>query len=237
MIDVENRSAGPISFIAEFLRLEAAAGFVLMAAAVVALVLANSPVAPLYHAVLSAEIGLPGASLSVLLWINDGLMAIFFLLIGLELKRELLAGELSSTKHAVYPGCRTRGSGGAAVIYAAFNWNGPATLRGWAIPALRPISRLRSASRHAGRRVPTSLKVFLTALAIVDDLARLSHWSFYTEHVSGNGWTGVVGLTPLFVFNWLGIRRLAPYLIVGLLRGARCWLRIHATLAGLRSLS
>ena len=110
MIDVENRSPGPISLIAEFLRLEAAAGLVLMTAAAAALVLANSSAAPLYHAVLSAEFGLPGARLSVLLWINDGLMAIFFLLIGLEIKRELLMGELSSIKRAAPAGdCRAWG--------------------------------------------------------------------------------------------------------------------------------
>jgi NhaA family Na+:H+ antiporter len=122
---VENRSPpSPISLIAEFLRLEAAAGLVLMAAAAAALFLANSPVAPLYHAVLSAEIGLPGNSLSVLLWINDGLMVIFFLLIGLEIKRELLAGELSSTKRAVLPVIAALGGMIVpATIYAAFNWH------------------------------------------------------------------------------------------------------------------
>jgi NhaA family Na+:H+ antiporter len=236
MIDVKNRSAGPISLIAEFLRLEAAAGFVLIAAAVVALVLANSPVAPLYHAVLSAEIGLPGASLSVLLWINDGLMAIFFLLIGLELKRELLTGELSSTKHALLPGIAALGGMVVpAVIYAAFNWNDPATLRGWAIPAATDIAFALGVLTIVGRRVPTSLKVFLAALAILDDLGAIVIIGlFYTAHVSGIALgLAAAGLTLLFAFNWLGVRRLAPYLIVGLSVWAAVLASgIHATLAG-----
>ncbi len=91
----------PVSLISEFLRLEAAAGLLLMAAAVLALILANSPVTPVYHAALSTKIGLAGASLSLLVWINDGLMAIFFLLVALEIKRELLVGELSSLKRAL----------------------------------------------------------------------------------------------------------------------------------------
>ena len=114
----------PISLIAEFLRLESAAGLLLMAAAALALVLANSPAAPVYHAALSATIGLPGASLSLLHWINDGLMAIFFLLVGLEIKRELLVGELSSVKRAALPGIAALGGMVVpAVIYAACNWH------------------------------------------------------------------------------------------------------------------
>lgn len=236
MIDVENRSPGPISLIAEFLRLEAAAGLVLMAAAAVALVLANSPVAPLYHAVLSAEIGLPGVSLSVLLWINDGLMAIFFLLIGLEIKRELLAGELSSIKHAVLPGIGALGGMVVpAMIYAAFNWNDPATLRGWAIPAATDIAFALGVLAILGSRVPTSLKVFLTALAILDDLGAIVIIGlFYTSHVSGIALgLAAAGLALLFAFNWFDVRRLAPYLIVGLsVWGAVLASGVHATLAG-----
>ncbi|MGC1817139.1 MAG: Na+/H+ antiporter NhaA, partial [Casimicrobiaceae bacterium] len=219
MIDVENRSPGPISLIAEFLRLEAAAGLVLMTAAAAALVLANSSAAPLYHAVLSAEIGLPGASLSVLLWINDGLMAIFFLLIGLEIKRELLAGELSSIKRALLPGIAALGGMIVpAMIYAAFNWHDPATLRGWAIPAATDIAFALGVLAIIGSRVPTSLKVFLTALAILDDLgAILIIGVFYTAHVSGVALgLAAAGLALLFALNWFGVRRLAPYLIVGL---------------------
>ncbi len=236
MIDVENRSPGPISLIAEFLRLEAAAGLVLMTAAAAALVLANSSAAPLYHAVLSAEFGLPGASLSVLLWINDGLMAIFFLLIGLEIKRELLMGELSSIKRAVLPGIAALGGMIVpAMIYAAFNWHDPATLRGWAIPAATDIAFALGVLAIIGSRVPTSLKVFLTALAILDDLGAIVIIGvFYTAHVSGVALgLAAAGVALLFAFNWLGIRRLAPYLIVGLfVWGAVLASGVHATLAG-----
>ncbi|MHB8495984.1 MAG: Na+/H+ antiporter NhaA [Casimicrobiaceae bacterium] len=236
MIGMENRSPGPISLIAEFLRLEAAAGLVLMTAAAAALVLANSPAAPLYHAVLSAEIGLPGASLSVLLWINDGLMAIFFLLIGLEIKRELLAGELSSIKRALLPGIAALGGMIVpAMIYVAFNWHDPATLRGWAIPAATDIAFALGVLAIIGSRVPTSLKVFLTALAILDDLAAIVIIGlFYTAHVSGVALgLAAAGLALLFAFNGFGVRHLAPYLIVGLfVWGAVLASGVHATLAG-----
>ncbi|HVZ59952.1 MAG TPA: Na+/H+ antiporter NhaA, partial [Terriglobales bacterium] len=161
----------PISLIAEFLRLEAAAGFLLMAAAALALVFANSPLAPVYRAVLSAAIGPPAARLSLLLWINDGLMAIFFLLVGLEIKRELLAGQLSSGKRAALPGIAALGGMVVpALIYAAFNRNNPVMLRGWAIPSATDIAFALGILAILGSRVPTSLKVFLTALAILDDL-------------------------------------------------------------------
>ena len=177
----------PISLIAEFLRLESAAGLLLMVAAALALVLANSPAAPVYHAALSANMGLPGARLSLLHWINDGLMAIFFLLVGLEIKRELLVGELSSVKRAALPGIAALGGMVVpAVIYAAFNWTDPAALRGWAIPAATDIAFALGILALLGSRAPTSLKVFLTALAILDDLGAIVIIAlFYTAEVSG----------------------------------------------------
>ena len=135
----------PISLIADSCALNQRLA-ALMAAAATGLVLANSAAAPVYRAALSAKIGLPGASLSLLHWINDGLMAIFFLLVGLEIKRELLVGELSSVKRAVLPGIAALGGMVVpAVIYAAFNWNDPATLRAGRF-RLRPILRSRSVS-------------------------------------------------------------------------------------------
>ena len=226
----------PMSLITEFLRLESAAGLLLMAAAVLALVLANSEAAPVYRAALSAEIGLPGASLSLLHWINDGLMAIFFLLVGLEIKRELLAGELSSVKRAALPGIAA--VGGMVVpasIYAVFNWNDPATLRGWAIPAATDIAFALGILAILGNRVPTSLKVFLTALAILDDLGAIAIIAlFYAADVSGNALAlAVSGLALLFAFNRFGIRRIAPYLVVGLFMwGAVLASGVHPTLAG-----
>jgi len=231
-----NHLRRPLTLIADFLRLETAAGFLLMAAAVVALILANSPAAPIYRTILAIPIGLPNASLSLLHWINDGLMAVFFLLVGLEIKRELLAGELSSIKRAALPGIAAIGGMAVpALIYVAFNWGNPASLRGWAIPAATDIAFALGVLAILGNRVPMSLKVFLTALAILDDLgAIIIIGVFYTAKVS---WVALglasAGLALLFAFNRLGVRRIVPYLVVGVLVwGAVLTSGIHATLAG-----
>ncbi len=226
----------PIALITEFLRLESAAGLLLMAAAVVALALANSPAAEVYRAALTFKIGLGGAGLSLLHWINDGLMAAFFLLIGLEIKREILVGELSSIKSAALPAIAAVGGMVVpAVIFAAFNWNDTATLRGWAIPAATDIAFALGILALLGSRVPTSLKVFLMALAILDDLgAIIIIGVFYTAKVSGLALSlAAAGLVVMFAFNRLGVRRLLPYLGVGMLVwGAVLASGIHATLAG-----
>jgi len=233
---MKNLLRSPISLIAEFLRLEAAAGLLLMAAAALALVFANSPLAPVYRAVLSAGIGPPAARLSLLLWINDGLMAIFFLLVGLEIKRELLAGQLSSGKRAALPGIAALGGMVVpALIYAAFNRNNLVMLRGWAIPCATDIAFALGILAILGSRVPTSLKVFLTALAILDDLGAIVIIAlFYTAHVSGVALgAATAGLALLFAFNRLGIRHLAPYLIAGVCVWAAVLASgIHATIAG-----
>ncbi len=226
----------PIALIAEFLRLESAAGLLLMVAAVVALVLANSPAAEMYRAALAFKVGIGGAGLSLLHWINDGLMAVFFLLVGLEIKRELLAGELSSIKSAALPAIAALGGMVVpAVIFVAFNWHDPASLRGWAIPAATDIAFALGILALLGNRVPTSLKVFLTALAILDDLgAIIIIGLFYTAEVSGLALSlAAAGLAVLFAFNRLGVRRLWPYLAVGVfVWGAVLASGIHATLAG-----
>ena len=176
----------PISIIAEFLRLEAAAGLLIMGSAILALALANSSAAPAYGVALSYLIGVPPARLPLSLWINDGLMALFFLLVGLEIKRELLVGELSSLKRAVLPASAAVGGMVVpALIYAAINWHDSATLRGWAIPAATDIAFALSILATLGKRVPASLKVFLTALAIIDDLGAIIIIAlFYTEKIS-----------------------------------------------------
>jgi NhaA family Na+:H+ antiporter len=226
----------PISLIAEFLRLETAAGFLLMGAAALALILANSPIAPLYRAALAAELGVPHAGLSLAHGINDGLMAVFFLLVGLEIKRELLAGELSSVKRALLPGMAALGGMVMpALIYAACNGHDAATLRGWAIPAATDIAFALGILALLGSRVPTSLKVFLTALAILDDLGAIIIIAlFYIAQVSGLALAlAAAGLALLFICNRCGVRRLAPYLVVGLgVWGAVLASGIHATLAG-----
>lgn len=228
--------ARPFSLIAEFLRLEAASGLLLMAVAAVALVLANSPAAAWYQAVLGFELGLPAAKLSVLLWINDGLMAVFFLVVGLEIKRELLVGELSSVRSAVLPGVAAVGGMiMPALLYVGINWGDPATLRGWAIPAATDIAFALGILALLGPRVPVSLKVFLTALAILDDLgAILIIALFYTAEVSGLALAvAAAGLAGLTLCNRAGVRSLLPYLVIGLIVwGAVLASGVHATLAG-----
>jgi Na+:H+ antiporter, NhaA family len=227
----------PISIIAEFLRLEAAAGLLIMASAVLALALANSSAAPSYGAALAYAIGLPPAKLPLSLWINDGLMALFFLLVGLEIKRELLVGELSSVKRAVLPASAAVGGMVLpALIYAAINWHDSATLRGWAIPAATDIAFALSILATLGKRVPVSLKVFLTALAIIDDLGAIIIIAlFYTAKISFPALASAAGgMMLLFAFNRLKIRRLTPYLLVGLFVWCAVMASgIHATLAGI----
>jgi len=221
----------PFPVITYFLRFEGTAGLLLMLATVLALVLANSAAAPAYQAALSAEFGL-----SLLHWVNDGLMAIFFLLIGLEIKRELLVGELSSIKRAALPAIAAFGGMVIpAAIYIAINWNNPDTLRGWAIPAATDIAFALGILALLGRRVPVSLKIFLTALAILDDLgAILIIASFYS---AGLTWSALVvagaGLGALLALNRFGVRHLAPYLVIGLFVWSAVLLSgVHATLAG-----
>ena len=222
----------PPSVLRSFLDSEAAGGLVLMATAALALVVANSPLAPAYFGVLHAHLG----PLSVSHWINDGLMAVFFLFVGLEIKRELLDGQLSTWPRRALPGIAAAGGMAVpALIYAAFNWGDPATLRGWAIPSATDIAFALGVLSLLGPRVPTSLKVFLTALAILDDLGAVAIIAvFYTGDLSllDLGLAAAV-LAALTALNRLGVLRLAPYLLLG----ALLWffvLRsgVHATIAG-----
>lgn len=218
------------SAIRRFLDNQASAGLVLMGTAALALILANSPAATLYDHALHAPIG----PLSLLHWINDGLMALFFLLVGLEIKRELIDGELSSWSRRVLPGFAALGGMIApALIFAALN-AGP-TLRGWAIPAATDIAFALGVMSLLGNRVPASLRIFLAALAIIDDLGAVVVIAlFYTADISVPDLMGaalVVG--ALFAMNRLGVRRLTLYMILG----AVLWVfiyrsGIHATVAG-----
>lgn len=226
----------PVRLITEFLRLESAGGLLLMAAAAVALVLANSPAAPAYQAALAMRVGVGDASLSLLLWINDALMAIFFLLVGLEIKRECLTGELSSVKRAALPAIAALGGMLVpALIYLVVNAGDPSTARGWAIPAATDIAFALGVLAVVGSRVPVSLKVFLTALAILDDLGAIVIIAiFYSADLSAVALASAAAAVGVLVaFNRIGVRRLAPYLLVGLVLWCAVLVSgIHATLAG-----
>ena len=225
-------------------RHEASSGIVLMLASALALVLANSPLAGFYDLLLSlhgsVRIGSFGIEKPLLLWVNDGLMAIFFLLVGLEIKREVLAGQLSDRSGAILPA--TAAIGGMvvpALIYLGIAWQAPGApsgaASGWAIPATTDIAFSLGVMALLGSRVPTALKLFLTALAIIDDLGAIVVIAiFYTEKLS---WLSLelagAAVAILVILNLTGVRRLVWYALVGL----ALWVfvlksGVHATLAG-----
>jgi NhaA family Na+:H+ antiporter len=230
----------PLSAIREFLRHEAAGGVMLLAAAALAFALTNSPLADYYlrffELHLSLKFGDLGLDKSLGHWINDGLMAIFFFLVGLEIKRELIEGELSSPRQAALPAIAAVGGMAApALVYFLLNAGTPETLRGWAIPAATDIAFAMGVISLLGNRVPESLKIFLLALAIIDDLGAIVIIAiFYTADLSllALGLASV-GIAILIVMNRLGVQRLAAYVLVGIYVWA-CVLEsgVHATLAG-----
>ena len=225
-------SRTPPSGIEAFLRGEAAAGLVLFAAALLALVIANSPWADGYFHLLHAYAG----PLSIQHWVNDGLMALFFLLVGLEVKREFLVGELSSWGQRLLPGLvAIAGMAVPALIFVLLNLDSPGGLNGWAIPAATDIAFALGIVALLGSRVPPSIKVMLTAIAVIDDLlAILVIALFYTAHIAWLPFACAVGGILILAFlNRLRVRALWPYLLIGggvwyavLLSG------VHATLAG-----
>lgn len=225
----------PLSALQEFLQLEAASGIVLMAAAALALVCANSPLAPTYDGLFAYELPVPG-HMSVLHAIDDGLMALFFLLVGLEIKRAALAGDQTGAGRFVLPGVGALGGMVVpALIYVLVNRDNALALRGWAIPAATDIAFALGVLSLLGPRVPASLKTFLTALAILDDLGAIVIIAlFYTAALNVTALAlSALGLAALAALNLLGVRRLAPYLGVGaLLWGCVLASGVHATLAG-----
>ncbi|UCI19589.1 Na+/H+ antiporter NhaA [Mesorhizobium sp. B2-1-8] len=229
MQDLKQR---PVSVFREFLDSEAAGGIILMAAAALALIVANSPLAETYFSVLHAYLG----PLSVSHWVNDGLMAVFFLLVGLEIKREMLDGQLSTWPRRVLPGIAAAGGMVVpALVYVAVNSNNPAALSGWAIPTATDIAFALGVLSLLGSRVPASLKVFLTALAIIDDLGAVIIIAiFYTSGLS-LAYLGAAFavIAALVVLNRMRVMTLVPYLVLG----AVLWVLVlksgvHATLAG-----
>ena len=230
----------PVNALRQFLRLESTAGLLLVAAAVAALMVSNSPLAGLYQQFLDVRLIIALGSLEVakplLLWINDGLMAIFFLLIGLEIKREVLEGQLRSKDQIVLPA--VAGLGGFVLpvaIYSALNWNNPETINGWAIPAATDIAFALGVLAALGSRVPLPLKVFLTTVAIFDDLAAIVVIAiFYTADLSWLALVlGLAGSAVLVALNRLRVTRVAAYVVVGIFVWV-CVLKsgVHATLAG-----
>ncbi len=222
----------PLSALRTLLQSEAGGGLILMGVAALALVIANSPLAGAYFGALKSYV----LGLSVLHWINDALMAVFFLLVGLEIKREFLDGQLSTWPRRALPGIAALGGMVVpAAIYVALNSGSPETLRGWAIPSATDIAFALGVLALLGNRVPASLKVFLTALAILDDLgAVLIIAVFYTAELSGPMLAGAaLGIAVLAVLNRMGVTRLWPYLLIGVV----VWYfvlksGIHATIAG-----
>ncbi len=223
-----------------FFHHEAAGGLLLVVAALVALLASNSPLAWLYDGFLHTPVGVRVGDLaldkSLLHWINDGLMAIFFFLVGLEIKRELLQGELSTFGQAVLPAIAAIGGMVApAIIYVAINTGDPVALRGWAIPTATDIAFAVGVLALLGPRIPSSLKIFLLALAIIDDLGAIIIIAlFYTDNLSLLSLSlALAGIVVLAALNARGVTRLAPYLLTGIFIWV-CVLKsgVHATLAG-----
>ena len=220
------------STLRQFLNNEASGGLVLMAVAVLAILVANSPLAEAYFHGLHVYLG----PLSIQHWINDALMAVFFLLVGLEIKREMLDGQLSSWSRRILPGAAA--AGGMlfpALFYVALNWSNPAALRGWAIPTATDIAFALGVISLFGSRVPSSLKIFLAALAIIDDLGAVIVIAvFYTNDLNllALGGTAVV-VALLYGMNRAKVVAIWPYLALGAVLWVLVFISgVHATLAG-----
>ena len=222
------------------IRHEAAGGVVLMLAAALAMIIANSPLNDAYQGLFSKKFSVlidgHGISKPIILWVNDGLMAIFFFLIGLELKREVLEGKLRNPRDIILPGFAALGGMAVpAMIFAYLNWNSPATLPGWAIPAATDIAFAVGVLALLGKRAPASLKVFLLTLAILDDLGAIIIIAvFYTAKLDVTYLAlALIPLAGLLLHNRLRAHRIAPIVLLG----GMLWVLVlesgvHATLAG-----
>ena len=229
-----------VSKIQDFLKLEAAAGILLMFAAALALFFNNTPLSSFYGAFLDTPVAIQIGALEIakplLLWINDGLMAVFFFLVGLEIKREILEGELSTFDKAALPiFAAVGGMVAPALVYVIINWGSAEAISGWAIPAATDIAFALGILALLGQRVPVSLKVFLLAVAIIDDLGAIVIIAlFYTSNLSLTA-LGIasVGIAALVTINRLGIKSVTPYILIGTVVWAAVLKSgVHATLAG-----
>ena len=223
-----------------FLQPDARPGLLMLFAAILALLAANSPFSPLYDALkgtpVSVSVGGFAIDKPLLLWINDGLMALFFFLVGLEIKRETLNGELSSLSKATLPlGAALGGMIAPALIYVAFNYDSPVRVNGWAIPAATDIAFALGILALLGDRIAPALRVFLLGVAIYDDLgAILVIALFYTENLSLSSLVfAFVGMGALLLLNRMKVGKIAPYAVIGLfIWTAVLKSGVHATLAG-----
>lgn len=228
------------SAVRDFMRLESAAGILLLVAAVLAMTIANSPMAGLYNALfdttVAVQIGALTISKPLLLWVNDGLMAVFFFLVGLEIKREVTEGELASLEQVALPGLGALGGMVIpAAIYAWLNWDDSIALDGWAMPVATDIAFALALLGVFGNRVPVALKVFLLTLAIFDDLAAIVVIAvFYSADLTIEAlMVGAAALLVAFTMNRFGVVRKSSYVLLGVV----LWVAVlksgvHATLAG-----
>jgi NhaA family Na+:H+ antiporter len=230
----------PLSTLRQFLADEAAGGIVLIAAAALAMILANSPLAYSYFHLLHAETGPVLAPtigpMTVHLWVNDGLMALFFLLVGLEIKREIVAGEMSRPADRRLPlVAAIAGMAAPALVYLAISWGDPALRRGWAIPAATDIAFAVGVLALLGKRVPTQLKLFLTTVAIVDDMGAVAIIAIvYSKGIDIGALLAAAGtLAVMWALGRRGVISLWPFLLCFAILW---WLvlrsGVHATVAG-----
>ncbi|MEH6529551.1 MAG: Na+/H+ antiporter NhaA [Porticoccus sp.] len=230
----------PASSVVSFLKLESAGGILLMSSAVLAIICANSPLQSVYELFLSVPVAIRIGALEIakplLLWINDGLMAIFFFLVGLELKRELIEGELSDKRNIILPGIGAVGGMLVpAMIYIYFNSHDPVAMQGWAIPAATDIAFALGVLTLLGSRVPISIKIFLTSLAIFDDIGAIVIIAiFYTAEISFAAMIVVAcSILALVFLNKRNVIHSSPYILVGTIMWvATLKSGVHATLAG-----
>ncbi len=228
------------SFISKFFKLESAGGIILMISAVLALIFANTPLRSYYNFLLDTPVEIRIGALEIakplLLWINDGLMTVFFFLVGMELKRELIEGELSDKKNILLPGIGAIGGMAVpALIYIYFNISDPSSLKGWAIPAATDIAFALGVLSLLGSRVPVSIKIFLTSLAIFDDIGAIIIIAvFYTANISLISLAVVaVCILILSLLNKRNPESTGLYIVVGVVMWvAMLKSGVHATLAG-----
>ena len=229
------------SYLASFFKLESAGGIVLMLSAILAIVLANSPLEHYYSLFLQTPVEIRFGALDIakplLLWINDGLMAVFFFMVGLELKRELIEGELSDKRNIILPGIGAIGGMAVpAIIYTYFNYHDSVAMQGWAIPTATDIAFVLGVLSLLGSRVPVSIKIFLTSLAIFDDIGAIIIIAiFYTAKVSLTSLIIVAICIPILaLINKRNPDSTSLYIVIGVVMWvAMLKSGVHATLTGI----